>query len=193
VMQDSLVAAVRAVAPEHWLLLSGPSWGSHWGLEHAPPMRDHRSIVGVHFYEPAVFTHQGATWTQQRWLEDARDIPFPWDGSTCRAWVGSAAPTWACDRVSVSGWSEHWGYIRRAGQRLQRPLWIGEFGVHCSAPAADRHRWLAKVLRSSEATPGVIGTSVWAIDECFGLDWPSGDPGAWSALRLRPPGVARTP
>lgn len=63
----ALVATVRAVDPRHVLVIEPPL------LEGAElrTLADPQVLYSVHFYEPLLFTHQGADWIG--------DVPFPMD------------------------------------------------------------------------------------------------------------------
>ncbi|HEY0219277.1 MAG TPA: cellulase family glycosylhydrolase [Afipia sp.] len=63
--QDIIIPRMRAKAPDLWLGLTGGCWSKIEGLEGvgADQLRDKRTFVSVHFYDPFLFTHQGSDWT----------------------------------------------------------------------------------------------------------------------------------
>jgi hypothetical protein len=66
IMQSELVRAARAVAPDLTLVVSGACGAMIDGLERIDPAQigDDNVIYTFHFYEPYVFSHQGAPWMQ---------------------------------------------------------------------------------------------------------------------------------
>jgi endoglucanase len=94
------------------------------------PEQDRNLIVTVHFYEPFPFTHQGASWTDQK-----DKLGFDWKGTP----EETAALNRAFDKATA--WSK----------ANQRPLFLGEFGAYDRGPMDSRVRWTAAVARAAEA------------------------------------------
>lgn len=200
-LQERLVAAIRAVAPEHTLIASGAEWSHVDQLVKLEPLDDPNIVYNFHFYEPFVFTHQGATWS---WWAVApmRAVPYPsspeaieealrltfdddakpyivnygderWDIDTLDEWI-SRAVTWADDH----------GGLR---------LYCGEFGVHKPyAPPEDRAQWHHDVVTVFERYD--IGWAMWDYDSNFGLVERSGgetiiDKALVEAMGLNPGGA----
>jgi endoglucanase len=70
----------RDAAPKLTLVFSGACWGGADGLVKIDPtsLKDDNVIWSFHFYEPHIFTHQGATWTQ--WYNGhVKNLTFPPD------------------------------------------------------------------------------------------------------------------
>jgi endoglucanase len=76
----------RIAAPQSSLILSGACWGGYEGLVALDPalIKDPNVIWSFHNYEPFVFTHQGANWTDghERYLSGLR---FPPDSKQKKA------------------------------------------------------------------------------------------------------------
>ena len=62
VMQSELLRTARAAAPNLTLIATGACGGMVAGLETLHPSSDPNVIHTFHFYEPYVFSHQGAPW-----------------------------------------------------------------------------------------------------------------------------------
>lgn len=63
--QDVLLRRMRAAAGSLWLGVTGGCWSQIQGLEKltGERLRDSRAFLSIHFYDPFLFTHQGADWT----------------------------------------------------------------------------------------------------------------------------------
>lgn len=73
---EVLIDTVRAIAPEHTLIVGYHDWNSRDALLASKPFKDPNIIYTFHYYHPFMFTHQGATWVAPG-ISDLRDIPFP--------------------------------------------------------------------------------------------------------------------
>jgi len=85
-VQDGLLTAARAAAPSLTLVATGACGGLVAGLtalDPAPLARFAPLLYTFHFYEPYLFSHQGATWMTEepfyRWLN-----AVPWPGAADR-------------------------------------------------------------------------------------------------------------
>jgi hypothetical protein len=63
VFQQQLIASARKVAPTLGLVVTGSCYSSIDGLAKLTMPQDPNLYVMVHFYEPFLFTHQGAPWS----------------------------------------------------------------------------------------------------------------------------------
>ena len=125
------IAAIRRTNPTRVIVVGPAEWNSPYRLHQLDlPADDRWLIVTFHYYQPFVFTHQGA-----EWVEGAN----AWLGTR---WLGSDAERRAItsDLDAAASWA----------QRNDRPLFLGEFGAYERAPIADRARWTAFVAREAE-------------------------------------------
>ena len=110
---------------------------------------DDRLVVGVHYYSPLEFTHQGAPW---------RAGADQWLGAT---WGDDADRRAVRDDLAMAAsWARDHG----------RPLFIGEFGSYEKAGLAARQRWTRFVRLEAER----LGLS-WCYWD-FGTDFGAFDP-----------------
>jgi len=61
-VQAKLATAIREGAPQHTIIAAGARWSDDDELVFLEPLRDPNVIYNFHFYDPHIFTHQGATW-----------------------------------------------------------------------------------------------------------------------------------
>jgi aryl-phospho-beta-D-glucosidase BglC (GH1 family) len=58
------IEGIRCIDTERYILLGGPNYNSAEGLDSLEIWDDERVLYNFHFYEPFLFTHQRASWTQ---------------------------------------------------------------------------------------------------------------------------------
>jgi endoglucanase len=179
---SQLVALLRPIIPDHTIVVgpSGPQ--RHETLSGMRPLADRNIVYAVHYYDPFLFTHQGATWGPPGDpLGLFKGLPFPataddpenrkarnalsraneddavqlLDNSLSGSW-GEAAMTQAFN--TMKEWSE----------ANSRPVIINEFGVlSFAAPRKSRLAWLAMVNRL--ARERCLGWVHWDFKDGFGL------------------------
>src|SRR6266403_359918 len=113
-VQSRLAAAIREGAPAHTIIVAGANWSADNELLFIEPLHDPNTIYNFHFYDPHIFTHQGATWTTnfQHYLAD---LPYPSTPENVRAAANpQSRAAWLSDvRTSLEkhniGWTM-WDY-----------------------------------------------------------------------------------
>ena len=174
-VEAKLAAAIRRAAPKHTILASGARWDDDDDMVFLEPLPDANVIYVFHFYEPHIFTHQGATWGAYywRWL---KGLHYPSSPENA-AQVATLVPD-ARDRMQVIRYGQdHWDPSRieaeinqAADWAKQRgvPLTCNEFGVfrYFSDPQ-DRAAWLKDVRSALEHHN--IGWAMWDYSGSFGV------------------------
>jgi aryl-phospho-beta-D-glucosidase BglC (GH1 family) len=174
-LQDRIVAAIRAAAPRHTIIATGPNWGGVDGLKKLMPLKDGNIVYSFHFYDPFTFTHQGSTWSGPV-PPHLKGVPYPSSPELITASLGNT------DNEAAKGWIRDYGNKRWNRERLKErleealawgkhhnvPLFCGEFGVFPkNAPPESRKNWFrdfASVLKESG-----VGWAVWGWDDGFGF------------------------
>jgi endoglucanase len=196
-VEAKLASAVRSAAPHHTIVTSGTNWSSLDSLLAHRPLDDPNVLYTFHFYEPYLFTHQGAPWNSG-WTTDVRDVPYPLTHDAVTARLDPASPHFrsvvreaaTCyDAACVDR------RIRAAAEWAARhgvPVWVGEFGCYPRvAPRECVLDWFRDVRTAMERHG--IGWAVWSYDEELGLDRklvdgrPVIDSGVAMALGFPPP------
>jgi endoglucanase len=139
------LAVIRKTNPTRNVLIGPAFWNNvSWLDKLKLPADDRHIIVSVHYYEPHLFTHQGASWTPEyvnvtgvRWgtAADYAKIEKDFD----------IAQTWA--------------------KKNARPVFLGEFGAYDTAPQEDRIKYTAAVARAAESRGWAWG--YWQFDSNF--------------------------
>lgn len=179
-----LAETVRQVAPAHTIIADGNSgsyrvdWNSITALSALQTVPNERNIIyGFIFFDPVIFTHQGATWRPE-WpeLQYVHDVPYP----SSPALVAPALPgiTDAAARADVEYYGdESWGpellsigldqVAEWSAQNCARVMAV-EYGVFRQyAPPDSAARWAYDARTLLEARH--ILWSYWSYKEHGGL------------------------
>lgn len=174
-VQMKLAAAIREGAPKHTIIAAGARWSNDDELVFQEPVRDANVIYNFHFYEPHIFTHQGATWGEYYW-HWLKGLRYPSDPENAEQ-VAVLAPE-EIDRLRVIRYArDHWGSgridaeVRQAAVWARRrgvPLVCNEFGVFREyADPKDRAAWIRDLVTSLERNG--IGWTMWDYSGGFGV------------------------
>ena len=174
-VQMKLVAAIREGAPGLTIIAAGARWSNDDELVFEEPLHDANVIYNFHFYEPYIFTHQGATWSAYYW-HWLRGVRYP--SSEESAEHAAALLPEEVDRLQVIRYGhEQWdagrieAEMKQAAEWARRrgvPLVCNEFGVYREyADPADRDAWLHDVRTALERYR--IGWTMWDYSGSFGV------------------------
>ncbi len=174
-VQAKLAAAIREGAPQHTMIAAGAHWSDDDDLVFIEPLRDPNVIYNFHFYEPHIFTHQGATWSTYFW-HWVKGLPYP-SSPESAAKVAAGVPD-AVDRLAVIRYgADHWDAARIDGEITQVwewarrrgvPVVCNEFGVYRDyADPQDRAAWIRDVRTSLERHG--MGWTMWDYSGSFGV------------------------
>jgi endoglucanase len=173
-IQRKVIEAIRAIDRTHTIVVTGAGWGSYNNLKDLPVYRDDNLIYSFHFYDPFMFTHQGATWTDPS-MAPLAGVPFPYRADAMPACPPSLKGTWVDSSLAAyknDGTAEH---VRQlidiaANFRDKRhvPVFCGEFGVYrVNSNPEDRVVWYDLVRRYLEKKN--IPWTIWDYQGGFGL------------------------
>jgi endoglucanase len=131
-----LIEAVRAIAPNHTMVVGFHDWNGRDALLQSAPFSDPNLIYTFHFYDPFVFTHQGATWAGAG-LPDLKGIPFPANSGTVLTVPPAAKGTWVENAIRNYASEATYDVIYRNLELAKTwsttrnvPIFLGEFGSY---------------------------------------------------------------
>jgi endoglucanase len=174
-VQVKLVSAIREGAPRHTIIAAGARWSNDDELVFQEPLHDPNIVYNFHFYEPHIFTHQGATWGANYW-HWLRGVRYPSTTESAER-VAALVPD-EVNRLQVIRYGhEHWDAARievemkQASEWARRrgvPLVCNEFGVYREyADPQDRAAWLRDARTAFERNG--IGWTMWDYSGSFGV------------------------
>lgn len=173
-VESKLAAAIRQGAPANTIIAPGANWDDDNDMIFLEPLRDPNVIYVFHFYEPHIFTHQGATWGAFYW-HWLKDLHYPSDPKNATE-VAATVPE-AIHRLDVIRYGQdHWDASRVEAEINQAadwakqngvPLVCNEFGVFRHAQPQDRVAWIRDVRTSLERHG--IGWAMWDYSGSFGV------------------------
>jgi hypothetical protein len=103
-MQSELLRTARLAAPRLTLIATGACGGMIAGLEALDPARlaDANIIYTFHFYEPYVFSHQGAPWmSSEPMYRYLNAVPWPGSPATKQRTLDAVAARMAADPATL--------------------------------------------------------------------------------------------
>lgn len=175
-MQEKALAAMREAAPDHTLIASGAHWANIWRMVEIEEVTEISNVIyKFHMYDPFLFTHQGATWTDGI-VKRLSNVPYPSTPENMADLVEAYGPDTQTGKELAKYGEERWNYDRMEDVILRGVRWAeehgvrlicNEFGAHNPAPLEARARWLEDVTSLFEKYD--IGWTMWEYDRNFGL------------------------
>ena len=135
-IQQEVIDAIRQVNARHVIVVGPAGWNSYNNLDAMPRYADDKLLYTFHFYDPFLFTHQGASWVNPSMVPVA-GIPFPFDAERMPEMPAALAGTWVGSAYSgyrTEGTLERVDRLldvaSRFAQERDVPIFCGEFGVY---------------------------------------------------------------
>lgn len=158
-VQSHVLDVIRSRDQRHYVVVGAPGYNTYTLLENLPVYKDSRLVYTFHYYDPFLFTHQGASWAGMEHV--TQGIPFPYDAS--RMPDGYESDHYDT-KGTVQAVYDNLDYAVRFLQARQVPLLCGEFGVYRIYPThADRVYWHQIVREYLDANG--IAWALWTYNQ----------------------------
>ncbi|MBK7106680.1 MAG: cellulase family glycosylhydrolase [Ignavibacteriae bacterium] len=172
--QQNVINAIREIDSVHTIIVGGTSWNSYNELNYLPQYSDTNLIYTFHFYDPFLFTHQGASWTSPSMVGLA-NVPFPYSAAEMPVMPTSFDGTWvetSYNSYKTDGTEAKVKSLIDIAANFQKnrnvPVFCGEFGVFISnADTNERVEWY-RIVREYLEGKDITWTS-WDYQNGFGL------------------------
>jgi endoglucanase len=151
-----MIAAIRAVDTSHTIIFGDVNWYGIDMLSARDPFSDGNVIYAFHFYEPYIFTHQGASWTS---MSATHDIPYPYSPERWSEYYkdlgfSASLESWILDQVrsynvngSRSALRNRIIQAKRWGVEHNVPVICNEFGAYdAKSRLEDRVRYYTDIV-----------------------------------------------
>jgi endoglucanase len=173
-IQQEVIDAIRAIDPNHTIVVTGAGWGSYNNLKYLPVYRDDNLIYSFHFYDPFMFTHQGASWTDPS-MEPLAGVPFPYGADPMPPCPPELKGTWvesSLNSYKTDGTVAHVKALIDIAVNFSKqryvPVFCGEFGVYMRNSNDEQRAYWYDVVSQYLAEKGIAHTS-WDYQGGFGL------------------------
>jgi endoglucanase len=147
-IQGAAIEEIRKIDKKHAIIVGGTEYNSIAKLKEIPKYKDSNIIYTFHFYDPHIFTHQGASWNKPS-LEPLCGLTFPAEkGKTPKphesfkgTWVEEALKYYEVDAKTEklnAALDKAADFAKERGVSV----FCGEFGVYMKqCDPASRVRW----------------------------------------------------
>ncbi len=173
-IQQQVIDAIRTVDTKHYIVVGPADWNSYNNLNEMPVFSDQKLIYTFHFYDPFVFTHQGASWTSPS-MAPLTGVPFPYQADSMPAFPSSLKNTWIEDAFNDYPNTGSVEYVKSLidiavtfKNSRNVPVFCGEFGVYIPN-CSNYHRTIwYDAVRNYLEEQGIPWT-IWDYHGGFGL------------------------
>jgi len=173
-IQNNVIAAIRAIDTKHTIVVGGSGYNTYSELQNLPVYADTNLIYTFHFYDPFMFTHQGASWNTPSMVSLA-GVPFPYNPATMPPCPPDLLGTWvetALNNYPVDGTVANVKSLIDIAVNFKNSrnvkVYCGEYGVYIpNSDSSDRAYWY-QVVRQYLEEKGIPWTT-WDYQGGFGL------------------------
>jgi endoglucanase len=173
-IQQQTIDAIREKDNNHTIIVGPSGYNSYNDLAQMPVYDDPNLLYTFHFYDPFLFTHQGASWVSPS-MEPLAGVPFPYDAASMPECPSSLIGTWI--ESSLNNYPND-GTIAKVKSLIDIAInfretrnvniFCGEFGVYIpNSDTTDRVAWY-KVIKEYLDEKDIPWTS-WDYKGGFGI------------------------
>jgi len=156
-IQGKVIETIRRYDQDRIIIIGGTDWNSIDALSAVPNYKDPNLIYTFHFYDPVLFTHQGADWMGPPSYASLKGVPFPYDKKRMPRIPSDLKGTWISDFLAHSypnaatykALSDQLNKAVAFSLKRDVPIFCGEFGVlRTNCRNEDRVRWYKYVANA---------------------------------------------
>ncbi len=174
IIQNQAINAIRGVDKKHTIVVGGSGYNTYTELKNLPVYADTNLLYTFHFYDPFIFTHQGATWVSPS-MAPLAGVPFPYDAARMPVCPPALKGSWiesGINNYPAEGSENHVKSLINNAINFRNSrnvkIFCGEFGVNIpNSPPVDRAYWYSVVRQYLEANN--IPWTTWDYKGGFGL------------------------
>jgi endoglucanase len=173
-IQQTAIDAIRSMDGKHTIVVGPSGFNTYNELNQLPYYTDTNLLYTFHFYDPFLFTHQGATWVTPS-MAPLANVPFPYEAGQMPAlpaeligsWINSAYNNYQQDG-NVAKIKQLIDVAVTFKNNRNVPVFCGEFGVYMkNSNDAFRVSWYNEVRKYLEEK--AIPWTIWDYQGGFGL------------------------
>lgn len=151
-----MIEAIRAEDDVHTIIFGDVNWYGIAQLSARTPFEDDNIVYAFHTYEPFIFTHQGASWTD---MASTHDVPYPydparWSEHSSDFGLRADVPQWVRSQFvnyyEAGNDNALYNHIARAkawGVTHGKPVIVNEFGAYArTAQREDIVRYYSDLI-----------------------------------------------
>ncbi len=174
-IQQTVIDAIREVDTKHTIVVGPGSWNTYSSLKNLPIYSDTNLIYTFHFYDPFLFTHQGANWTSPS-MASLAEVPFPYNANKMPACPTNLKGTWVESSLNssykIDGTIDKVKSLIDSAIAFQKArnvkIYCGELGVYNrNSNDSDRVFWYNTVC--DYLNQNNIPWTMWDYQGSFGL------------------------
>lgn len=173
-LQQDIIDLIRSYDSERKIVVTSSNFSSIDTLVKMKPYKDPNLIYTFHFYEPHIFTHQGATWVGKEMM-DLEGLPFPYDRKRLPKLKGNAKNSWVQWQIENEYYQT--GTAKYINKRIKKaadwakknkvPVWCGEIGANIWTDSTDRLAWINATRNA--LIENDVPYCCWGLDGGFGF------------------------
>ena len=173
-IQQTVIDSIRRIDTRHTIVVGPSGYNTYTELANMPVYADTNLIYTFHFYDPFMFTHQGASWVSPS-MVPLSGVPFPYNAATMPSCPSSLIGTWIDDNLKSYPNDGNVAHVKSLidiavdfKNSRHVKLYCGEFGVYnLNSSNSDRTYWYS-VVRQYLEEKGIPWTT-WDYQGSFGL------------------------
>ncbi|MBC7487003.1 MAG: cellulase family glycosylhydrolase [Cytophagaceae bacterium] len=168
---QKIIFSIKKQAPHHTLIIGASEWNGLKALQSSSLFADSNIIYTFHFYDPFIYTHQGASWAGDAVLTTG--IPYPYSSQHMPPIHPKASGTWAAGLFrqyptegTYQAMENRLNSIKEWSQKNNVPIFCGEWGAYNKyTEVKDRCAYLNDVYKILHQLS--IPNAMWEWDASF--------------------------